>query len=274
MFGQGLLMKWQKRLQHWINPISPSRLQQTLDSLMPSKVEVLLMHSSLSSCGRFTGGANGVLDDVASRASTLLLPTHTYCYPESSDSVGPVFDAQKTPSRNGALTELFRSRPDTVRSIHATHSLAARGPMAAEIVSGHWQSQTACGRGTPYDKLLDRKGSVLMFGVSFHSYTLYHTAEDAAESPYAYEERTSDKLRVVDENGDVRICPSKRQSRVPRRFALAGEHLVAIGLVKKVPLRRSYLYFVEDCRAVHEYLVKKLKDYPDYLYHNCSTELK
>lgn len=274
MRGSGLLRKVRKRFQQWLNPVSPTKIKQTLDALMPNKVQMLLMHSSLSSCGRITGGPQSILDEVARRSGTLVLPTHTYCYPQSMESDGPVFDPATTPSRNGLLTELFRARSNACRSIHATHSLAARGPWAVQLTADHWHSNTACGRGTPWARLLEEHASVLMFGVSLHSYTLFHTAEDAADSPCAYESETIDRLRVVDEHGQIQICPSKRQSRVPRRFAETGEHLVSQGIIQKVSLGKNFLYFVPDCLVVHEYLLQKLNKYPDYLYYNCSIELK
>jgi aminoglycoside 3-N-acetyltransferase len=273
MQGQRLLLKCRKRLQQWLNPISPTKLQQTIDALIPRKMDVLLMHSSLSSCGRFTGGPRSIIESVSRRTSNLVMPTHTYTYPEAQDSEGPVFDANATASRNGMLTNLFRTSANVVRSIHATHSLAASGPLATELTSGHWLSNTACGRNTPYQRLLDRHAGVLMFGVSLHSYTLFHTAEDAADSPCAYEVETCDRLRVRDEYGQIRVCLSKRQSRVPRRFAEAGENLVTRGMVQKVPLGRSHLYFVPDCMVVHEYLLERLRTFPDYLYYNCSVNL-
>lgn len=273
MLGKWLLLKCRKRFQQWLNPISHDMLKRVLDLLIPENVNVLLMHSSLSSCGHFTGGPSSIIEAVSRHTANLLMPTHTYTYPEMLGIDAPVFDPAKTASRNGALTELFRTKPNVVRSIHATHSLAACGPLAKDLTAAHWQSDTACGRQTPYRRLLNRHASVLMFGVSFHSYTLYHTAEDAADSPFAYEAETIDRLRVLDEHGQVQVCPSKRQSRVLRRFAEAGEHLVDRGMVRKFPLGRNHLYFVPDCTIVHEYLVQKLRTYPDYLYYNCKVDL-
>lgn len=273
MLGKRLLIRWRKRLQQWLNPISPAILQQVLGALIPERVDVLLMHSSLSSCGHFTGGPSSIIDAVSHHTANLLMPTHSYTYPEVASPIAPLFDRAKTSSRNGVLTELFRIKPNVVRSIHATHSLAAWGPLAEELTADHWKSDTACGRRTPYQRLLDRQASVLMFGVSLHSYTLYHTAEDAADSPFAYEANTIDQLRVIDEDGKVQICPSKRQSRAPRRFAETGEKLVCLGMVRKVPLGRNHLYFVPNCKLIHEYLVEKLLVYPDYLYLNCKVSL-
>ena len=47
--------------------------------------------------------------------------------------------------------------------------------------------------------MVRQDASVLMFGVTLNSYTLFHTAEDEAEVPYCYEEEPY-SLRVRDRN--------------------------------------------------------------------------
>lgn len=273
MRAKQIIRRIRKRMLSWFCPISPRQLRQTLDSLFTDPIEILFVHSSLSSCGRFLAGPNDILDALHERTSNLGVPTHSYCYPSSEMPEGPVFDATSTPSSNGRLTEIFRAQPTVIRSIHATHSLAFCGPMANGICESHWHCTTPCGGETPYARMVQNKASVLLFGVSFHSYTLFHTAEDQAESPFAYEDRTTDYLRFLDESGTLRVQPSRRQTRDPRRFAEAGEHLVSIGLAMKARLGRSYLYFVPDCSSAHQYLVSKLRDTPDYLFRSCKTEL-
>lgn len=220
-----------------------------------------------------SGGAADVIDALAERASTLGFPTHSYCYPISKDCEAPLFDPRHTPSRNGVLTELFRSHETTVRSIHATHSLAFSGPVARQMCNGHYLAGTPCGLNTPYDRLVHNDASVLLFGVDFHSYTLFHTAEDAASSQYAYELDTVDRLRVLDESGRLVNCESKRQSRTPRRFRDVGDHLVKIGLAKRTALGRSWLLFVPSVAQTHEFLVSRLHKTPDYLCASCSVDL-
>jgi aminoglycoside N3'-acetyltransferase len=121
---------------------------------------------------------------------------------------------------------------------------------------------------------VQRQASVLMFGVTFHSYTLYHTAEDASGSEYAYELGTIDRLRVVDEGGQQIECLSRRQTRNPRRFAEVGNLLGRAGLVRWAHLKRGTLLFVPDCSKVHDFLVERLRITPDFLYQTCATSLQ
>jgi aminoglycoside 3-N-acetyltransferase len=264
-----------KRVLHRLRtPIRSDEMRTTLNRLIGDGKETLFVHASLSSCGRFTAGPEDVLCGLHEFCDTLAFPTQTYCYPSSPGEAGPLFDPGTTPSKTGLLTEIFRMQTGTLRSTHATHSLAASGALAEKICSGHYRHDTPCGAGTPYRRLVERGAAVLLFGVTFHSYTLFHTAEDASSSQFAYEHGTLDRLRVVDERGQERECLSRRQSRTPRRFAEAGHLIENAGLARRITLGRGTLLFVPDCSRVHDFLVERLKRIPDFLYESCASSLQ
>jgi aminoglycoside 3-N-acetyltransferase len=252
-------------------PISPEQTRRALGNLLGGGVELLFVHSSLSNLGRFVRGPADIVAALREVSGTLGLPTHSYSYPEILGEAAPVFDRETTPSQNGLLTEVFRRGPGVVRSIHSTHSLAAHGPLADVLVAGHYLNDTPCGAGTPYARMIERRASVLMFGVNFHSYTFFHTAEDAAGSAFAYEPYTRDRLRVVNDNGQVEERLSRRQTRNPRRFAEAGDLMERAGLVRRVQLGAGSLLFVPDCAKAHDFLVERLRRTPDFLYRTCET---
>ena len=264
-----------ERLIHRLRtPIRTEEMSSTLERLTGGGREILLVHASLSSCGRFTGGPGDVLRGLREFCDTLAFPTQTYCYPSSPDEAGPLFNPETTPSKTGLLTEIFRKQTGTRRSIHATHSLAASGALAEEICSDHHRHDTPCGVGTPYSRLVQRRAAVLLFGVTFHCYTLFHTAEDTSGSEFAYEPGTLDRLRVIDENGKQQDCWSRRQSRAPRRFKETGDLLERAGLARRVTLGRGDLLFVPDCSLVHDFLVERLEKIPDFLYQSCARSLQ
>ncbi len=167
-------------------PISPLELQLAFDRLMPSHVPTLFVHSSLSSSGIISGGPATVVAGLKSKCATLVVPTHTYCYPKSQQDIGPTYDRTRTPSVVGAISNWFWQQPEAVRSLHPTHSVAAIGPDASCICNGHETTDTPCGAGTPYEKLIERESSVLMFGCTMNTYTLFHTSEHFAQCPYLY----------------------------------------------------------------------------------------
>ncbi len=145
--------------------------------------DILMVHSALSSIGRVEGGADSVIDalvEAVGPGGTIAMPT---LYIPSITS-GEVFEVDQSPSQMGAITETFRKRPETVRSIHPTHPIAASGARAEELIADHVRATTACGLGTPFSKLIEWGGKVLLLGVDQDRNTLLHTAEDYADSPY------------------------------------------------------------------------------------------
>jgi aminoglycoside 3-N-acetyltransferase len=265
--------KTSRHIHRLLHPVSAQETRRAVDEVTGGGAEILLVHSSLSSLGRFTSGPEDIILSLCEFSGTLGFPTHTYYYPLDFSAEAPLFDSIRSPSQNGFLTELFRSRTNVVRSIHSTHSLAMTGPLAQTLAENHCLSETPAGRGTPYHRLVQKQASVMMWGVNFHSYTLFHTAEDDANSPFAYEPGILDKLRVLDENGQVRECLSRRQTRDPRRFAAVGEMLERMGLVNRVAIGAGYLLFVRDVSKVHDFLVERLVKTPNLLFENCTESL-
>lgn len=261
------------RAQRTLTPISPEALRAALDNAIGPAPARMLMHSSLSSCGRFTKGPGDILDALRERCGDLYLPTHTYCYPASPQEPAPLFDRDVTASKNGLLTEIFRKQPGVTRSIHSTHSLATTSTEADAVLGGHYLNDSPCGEGTPYSRLVHGQSAALMFGVHFHYYTFFHTAEFEAGSEHAYQHGVADSLRVVDETGAERVCLSRRQNWAPMRFREAGDLLEARGLVRRARLGRSALLFVPDTLKVHDFLVERLRRTPDFLRASCATPL-
>jgi aminoglycoside 3-N-acetyltransferase len=267
------IRKTLRRIRRKTVRISRGELYGVFNELTPSPPAILMVHSSLSSCGTIVGGPDVILEVLQAHCETLVLPTHTYCYPDSPGVAGPLFDPATTPSKVGLISERFRKRQGILRSLNATHSIAASGPQAEEICQGHCEQDTPCGKGTPYERMIQHRAAALMFGVSMHSYTFFHTAEDAA-SDLAYETGVVDRLRVRGEDGQDHECSSRRQSRDPRRFRETGAMLEREGLLTRQKLGLNELLWIPDCRAIHEFLLPRLKRHPDFLFQRCSERLE
>lgn len=264
-----------KKISRATSPrIAPDQLRRALDDAVGGGTDTLLVHSALGGCGLFPAGVADIVSALQERTGTLVLPTHTYNYPAGAGQPGPIFNPKVTPSQNGVLTETFRRQKDVVRSINATHSLAARGPKALALTENHELLDAPCGRNSPWDRLVQGNASVLLFGVSFRAYTPYHTAEDAADSPYTYELGTIDRLRYVGHDDQVHERRSRRQSWAPRRFAEAGDLLERFGFVKRVALGRGHLLFLRESAKAHEFLVDRLRTTPNFLYEDCKVPLQ
>jgi aminoglycoside 3-N-acetyltransferase len=200
---------------------------------------------------------------ITDRAA-LALPTHTWSYPDAT-GVAPIYDFRATPSVVGTITNYYWRQPGVVRSQHPSHSLAVSGPGAEDLCRDHESRETPCGPGTPYLRIAEGNSSVLMFGATMDSYTLYHTAEDAAAVPYLYmpEQVT---LRTKDVDGSVRSIQMWRQDmRVARRFEDTADWLAEQGLLIRRKLGLSELLFIPNASALHETMIKTLKRDPLFL---------
>ncbi|MBZ0296201.1 MAG: AAC(3) family N-acetyltransferase [Anaerolineae bacterium] len=147
----------------------------------------VLAHSSLSSFGHVEGGADMVIDallDVVGHSGTILVPTLTGSEALSASNP-PLFDPENTPCWTGRIPETFRQRPDAIRSLHPTHSVAAIGADARRLTSMHQDSITPCDALSPYGLLATMPDSyILLLGVGHNSNTTFHHVEEIVGVDY------------------------------------------------------------------------------------------
>ncbi len=132
----------------------------------------VMVHSSLSSIGHVTGGADTVIQAlmaVIGKRGTLMMPSFNH-------RAAQVYNPMTTPTTNGAIPDAFWRRPDAVRSDHPTHAVAAVGPRADAFCRDHsekglWTPDSPIGR------LVHGNGHVLLLGVDHNATTAYHVAE-------------------------------------------------------------------------------------------------
>jgi aminoglycoside 3-N-acetyltransferase len=156
-----------------------------LEALGLERGDYVLVHSSLSKLGFVEGGAETVIDAILAAVGEeglVAVPTLTGSRELGPDNP-PVFDPDNTPSWTGIIPETFRKRPDAVRSLHPTHSVAAIGRKAVELVSDHELADFPCGPGTPYYKLGSWGGKILLLGVDLKVNTTYHGLEEEWGAP-------------------------------------------------------------------------------------------
>jgi aminoglycoside 3-N-acetyltransferase len=164
---------------------TPADLRACLAEIGIERGDSVLVHSSFDAFEGFTGKPTdviAVLMDAVGPEGTLLMPT----LPFTGTAVAwvkenPIFDVARTPSRMGLITELFRRSPGVMRSVHPTHPVAAWGKDAEAYVAGHHLARTPCGQGSPFARLLERAGKILLLGVDIGSMTFYHCVEELLE---------------------------------------------------------------------------------------------
>jgi aminoglycoside 3-N-acetyltransferase len=190
---------------------TPADLRDALRQLGLAPGDVLMVHSAFDRFLGFQGGPVDVihaLQDAVGTGGTLLMPTIPFQGSAIAYARGdPVFDAQHTVSRMGLITELFRRTPGVVRSRHPTHSVAAWGREAETIIAGHERAGTPCGRSTPYGRLLEHDGKILLAGVPANTMTFCYYVAEELEPRLAHAVLTREvyPLRWKDAAGAVRV---------------------------------------------------------------------
>jgi aminoglycoside 3-N-acetyltransferase len=216
--------------------------------------DIVVAHSSLSSFGKVEGGEETVVDaifDVIGPEGTLVAPTFNY--------KPGIFDPNATESMCGRVTEAVRLRPNAVRSLHPTHSVAAVGALAHAVTEGHEKTHSF-GRGSALFKVLQANGKVLLLGVDHTSNSMIHVAEEIAGAPYL------DRSLAV----DIRISQEKiRRTWVRRPGCSAGfnairEPLEEQGAISKTTVG-SCTAMLMSARAVVNTAVEMLKSDPESL---------
>ncbi len=168
-----------------------------------------MAHSSFDRFVGFTGTPRDViaaLKEAVGAGGTILMPTIPFTG-TAVDYVceGHVFEVRRTPSRMGLLTELFRRSPGVLRSVHPTHPVAAWGAKAEEMVAGHHLARTPCGTGTPFARLLDYGGKILLLGTGIRVMSFFHSVEEILEPEMPFTPFTKEtfSLQSIDKDGTV-----------------------------------------------------------------------
>jgi hypothetical protein len=196
--------------QETLFPFTPEDLTRALRQLGVVPGDVLMVHSAFDRFVGFRGGPLDVvrtLQAVVGKDGTLLMPTTPFRRGAIEYALtDPIFDARQTVSQMGLVTEIFRRSQGVVRSNHPTHSVAAWGRHASAMIAGHEQADTPCGRLSPYARLLEHQGKILLAGVADHTMTFGYVVVEELEPRLTFPVLTREKypLRWRDQDGTVR----------------------------------------------------------------------
>lgn len=160
------------------------RIASALENLGILPGDTILVHSSFKSLGVVPGGIETVIRGLAEAVGadgTLLMPALSWALrpPE-------IFDVETTPTNVGAIPEFFRTYPGVRRSLHPTHSVCVLGRRVLELLDGHELDSTPCGMHSPFRKLAETHGKIVMLGCGLGPNTTMHALEEYVEPPYLY----------------------------------------------------------------------------------------
>lgn len=150
--------------------------------------DVLMVHSSVRAVGPVTGGAAVIVQallDAIGPDGTLTAYVDFEKFYEDGDAEIPVFDPRvaRAALDHGVLHEVIRTWPGALRSDHPDAGVCAIGARAEWIVADH-PFHYGYGEGSPFEKIAQAGGRVLMLGAPLDTITLLHYAEHRAQIPH------------------------------------------------------------------------------------------
>ena len=178
-------------------------IKRGLKQLGLKRGDVVGVHSSLGSFGYVEGGADAVIDallETVGEEGTVVMPTYSTNRKKIERTQREVelgvtwkykilpYGPQETPCWTGRIPETFRKRGGAVRSLNPTHSLAAIGPKANELVQG-------------WNKLLEADGYMLLLGVDLGCCSAMHLAEERVQLPLHILEKLEPPPELLEKYG-------------------------------------------------------------------------
>jgi len=254
-----------QRVVRALRSYDAAQLTARLRTMGISESDTLLVHSNFEPMSGFGGTPMDVVNvfaDLVGQKGNLLMvsiPFRGSAYDYLAQ--GKVFDVRKTMSMMGLITEMFRRRPGTLRSLHPTHPVLALGKDAAWLVEGHESCRYPCGPGTPFEKFRKLNGKILFFDVGFGAITFFHYVEHLVmqDLPFpVYDDRVFETA-AVDASGTSRTVTTQAYSReYPRSAEMLEQEMIRLGKVQKGRVGNSRLLLVtaEDVVSCQTGMVK------------------
>jgi aminoglycoside 3-N-acetyltransferase len=173
-------------------------IKEALQNVGMAKGQNVMVHCSLSSMGFVCGGPQIVIEALLETVcydGTIMMPTQSWKNLDPKAGVHweepkewwqiirdnwPAYDKEITPTNTmGAVAEMFRKWPGSIRSNHPARSVTANGRNAKFLTENHDLSNIF-GDGSPLSKLYDLDGYILLIGVGYDKSTSLHLADTRA----------------------------------------------------------------------------------------------
>jgi len=192
----------------------------------------LVVHSAIGRLSRNGFRAEAMIEALLDylSAGTLVMPTMTW---RTVTPDRPIWDELATPSHTGVLTEIFRTRYATARSLHPTHSVAARGREAERLLARHHVDDTPVSANSPYGLMRGQPAYVLLIGLGLESCTAIHLPEETiAPDIYLRPVEQTEVYQCRDRRGIAHQVRTRRHWRLDRDFPKFGAPLARRGAMQ------------------------------------------
>lgn len=227
----------------------------------------VMVHSSLKSFGSLVGGpltVIEVLQEIITPEGTIVMPSFNHGTPFQKGGSG-YYDPAETPTRNGAIADVFWRIPGVRRSLNPTHPFAAWGKHARQYTESHHRTLTM-GPESPLGLLQADGGFCLFIGVGYRVNTFHHVVEMTTGAPCLGRRTEEYPVRLADGRIVKGRSWSWRAGHCPitdgKKY---GPLMKAQGREKSIMIGQSSctLFSLNDCfKVLRQLLAKGLQGAP------------
>ena len=243
--------------------IDQNTLRNALLELGVSLGDTLLVHSGISNLGKILGGPKFVFDtinELIGQTGHMLYPVFPFdtLMHEYVSNHPPIFDVKSSPSKMGALSEFALRTDGGQRSVHPTHSIIAFGPNKSWFVKDHHLCKTPFADLSPFSRLVESSGKILLIGVGLNSTTSFHRIEDKLGINFpikVYKDKifTLPCLNIEGQPIKVNTLAHDPFISKVRDCNLAKEQLIKHGALREIPLGNGTIAII-DAKALDDCL--------------------
>jgi aminoglycoside 3-N-acetyltransferase len=216
---------WRSRASHPLQVARRDELKQYLREIGMTEGALAMVHTSVSGLSlqtdsaanaapaNFLTTARQLVDDlfeVMGDTGTLTMPTHAVY--QAEDFEPPLdkgdkivtYDPARTPCAVGLANELFWRRKGVQRSLHPYNMLAARGPLADELLRDNLNDDKPLPHGvhSSYYRFCLRNGLLVSIGVPLGRYmTCSYVAEEVRDAEWPIKDYFEERRYIVRGSG-------------------------------------------------------------------------
>lgn len=183
------------------------------------------------------------LQNALTNKGSLIMPVFTYNFALSFGS-GEAFDREKSPSKTGAVTEVFRKLPNVIRTSSPTHSFALWGNILNYFDYTN-SPESPLGKGSVLEWMAKNNNTfVMLAGVNFNSFSFGHYLETAAPVPWA-DVSPWDHLYV--KRAGYSINGMQKLKEIPgcsKQFVQFEKYLISNNFIKTFIYNNCIIYYI------------------------------
>jgi len=256
-----LIHKFKYRYFNWLYKYDYNKLKVALKNIGLNDGDTILVHSSLNPNSGFSGKPQDIIKcilDIIGENGNLLMVSMPYTsstYDYLSDST--LFDVNKTPSKMGIISEIFRRKSGVKRSSNPAHPILTYGKDAEWIIKNHEDCLYSCGENTPLDKFKKLNGKVLFFDTPFNSFTFIHYIEHMIKEylPFKLYRDEPVEIRVIDANNCTthkkyyvfsEQTVKRRQPDILEKYVIEKNHL------KKIKVGNTNIMLIDTSDVIND----------------------